>query len=272
MLAQKIYLGNAGNKTLSSKTAVIKKLLGVTGLELNQRGRKTAELCALPRCPTAGWIVEFIGTQGIGKTTLSNSLHKTLRKNWFFRSDLGQTGPSPAVSKALENLHREIYFLKLKRLYEENADAWKILTAGRQMSRVISESLTILNNDFPRGFVLDESLFKNFHHEVLALAGDAPGPLWAQRAFIYLRTRDPEFVVARYQGRVAERAERGMLQVPPSDAELRNRIEQDNDLFDAITQKAQAFDCPVIVLYAEDDTQENIRTILEFEETVRSRA
>jgi hypothetical protein len=119
---------------------------------------------------------------------------------------------------------------------------------------------------------MDESLFKNFPREVLKLAGDAPGPLWQKRAFIYLRTRDPEFVVARYQSRVEERRQRGMVQIPPSDAEVRARVEEDNELFDTIAEKAQAFDCPVMVLYAEDDKEKNIHKILQFEESFRGSA
>ncbi|WP_299964523.1 hypothetical protein [uncultured Roseobacter sp.] len=214
--------------------------------------------------------MEFIGTQGIGKTTLNNALYKPFRAHWFFRFDLGQTGPSATASTAMEQLHRDIYFSKIQYVQQEQTDAWKSITIPRQMSRVISESLTILSNDFPRGFVLDESLFKNFPREVLSLTENGGAALWKQRAFIHLRARDPEFVVSRYQSRVAKRARDGMLQSKPTDADVRARVDQDNALFDTITQKAQTFNCPVIVLYAEDDAQDNIRKILEFEENFRT--
>jgi hypothetical protein len=255
---------------LNGKTEIINKLLGLVRLELRQRGRTISDLMSQPRTRSAGWIVEYIGTQGIGKTTLNNALYRPLRANWFFRSDLGQTGPLETSSAALEHLHNEIYFQKISRLKDEKANTWKSITVTRQMSRVIGESLTILTNDFPRGFVLDESLFKNFPREVLSLCGDRPGPLWAKRAFIHLRTRNPEFVISRYQSRAEERARRGLMLIPPRDEEVRERIEEDNELFDAITERAAQFGCPVILIYAEDDQRENIRKILDFEKAIRA--
>lgn len=227
---------------------------------------------ARSRCATAGWTLEFVGSQGIGKTTLNNRLYKTLRAQWFFRSDLGQTSSPDTYSGTLEQLHRQIYFQKILWLYENQPDIWKSVTISRQMSRVISESLTILTNDFPRGFIMDESLFKNFPHEVLDLEEEQGAPLWQRRAFIYLRARDPDFVVSRYQSRVIERARSGLLQSRPSDAEVRARVEKDNDLFDSMTDRAGKFDCPVLVLYAEDNEQENIRKILNFEKTLHAAA
>ncbi|WP_299681746.1 hypothetical protein [uncultured Roseobacter sp.] len=257
---------------MNGKTAVINKLLGLAGLELRQRGRTISDLMAQPRRASAGWVIEYIGTQGVGKTTLNNAVQKCLRTDWFFRSDLGQNGPFAQPSAALEDLHREIYFQKIKRFQKENHNAWKSITVTRQMSRVISESLTILTHDFPRGFILDESLFKNFPREVLKLCGDTPEPLWTKRAFIHLRTRDPDFVVSRYQSRVEERTRRGMPQIPPTEAEVRTRVQEDNVFFDTITEKAQAFGCPVIVIYAEDTQQDNIRKIIDLEKTIRAQA
>ncbi|WP_300064304.1 hypothetical protein [uncultured Roseobacter sp.] len=225
-----------------------------------------------PRQSTAGWIVEYIGTQGVGKTTLNNALYKSLRSDWFFRSDLGQTGPITAAPGMIERLHRDIYFQKIEYLRSKQVDPWESITVTRQMSRVMSESLTILTNDFPRGFIMDESLFKNFPREVLKLASDTPDPLWRNRAFIHLCTRDPDLVISRYQSRVAKRARRGLMQVPPADEDVRTRVEEDKALFDKITERAKAFGCPVIVLYAEDDTQVNIRKILDFEKTIRTGA
>lgn len=171
--------------------------------------------------------MEFVDTQGIGKTTLNNAFYKAVRHNWFFRSDLGQTGPTTNISAELEELHRDLYFKKIKRLRKNRPDIWKSITIPRQMSRVISESITIMHNDFSRGFLLDESLFKNFAREVLQQANDVTHRLWHKRAFVHLSTRDFDFVVPRYQSRVAERAHRGMMQIPPTDAQVRAWVEDD---------------------------------------------
>lgn len=167
-------------------------MLNLVDFELRPRGKTIQSLMSYPRLETAGKIVEFIGTQGIGKSTLNNDLHKSLKDNWFFRADLGQIGPSDTAAGEIERLHRDIYFHRIRHLQEEQADPWKSITTSRQMSKVVSESLTIQTNDFPRGFILDESLFKNFQREVLELAAERPDPLWVNRAFVYLRARDPD--------------------------------------------------------------------------------
>ena len=259
-----------GIAVLKNVAAVLNKVLNA--VEVRPRRRTIPSLISQPRLATAGKIIEFIGTQGIGKSTLNNDLHKSLKDNWFFRADLGQVGPAETSLGEIERLHRDIYFHRINHLQEEDADPWKSITAARQMSKVISESLTIQTNEFPRGFILDESLFKNFPREVLALASEHPEPLWVNRAFVYLRARDPNSVVARYQNRVEERSNRGLPQRRPSDAEVRMRVAHDNDLFDRILEKAEAFDCPAIVVYAEDDHKENINRILQFEKQLRLEA
>lgn len=251
-------------------TAGLNKLLNLADLELRPRGQTIASLMSYPRLATAGKIIEFIGTQGIGKSTLNNDLHRSLKGNWFFRAHLGQMGPAKSSSGEVERLHRDIYFSRIRHLMKTQADPWKSITTARQMSKVVSESLTILTNDFPRGFILDENLFKNFPREVLELASETSSPLWTNRTFVYLRARDPEFVVSRYQGRVVERSNRGLPLRPPNDAEVRERVACDNEIFDQVIEKARAFDCPVITIYAEDDHQENINKFLEFERLLRT--
>ena len=266
------HISYAGNAKLKSMTAVLNKFLNLANLELRPSRQTLSTLMSYPKRATAGQIIEFIGTQGIGKSTLNNDLHKPLKDNWFFRANLGEVGPATVSSVEIEQLHRDIYFSKILHLEKAQPDPWKSITTSRQMSKVISESLTILTNTFPRGFILDESLFKNFPREVLDVASEKATPLWANRAFIYLRARDPDFVVSRYQGRVAERGRRGLSQLPPTDAEVRERVMQDNDLFDRIFEEARVFDCPAIIIYAEDAHQGNVEKILNFDKVLRNKA
>jgi hypothetical protein len=250
----------------------LNKLLSLADLELRPRRRSIPALLSHPRLTTAGMIVELIGTQGIGKSTLTNDLHAFMCDRWFFRSDLGQLGPAATISGELEELHRDIYFRRIKRLRKTRADPWSCITVSQQMSKVISESLTILTHDFPRGFFLDENLFKNFPREVLKLDPERATPLWKNRALVHLRARDPDFVVSRYQARVLDRSNRGLLQRPPTEAELRERIARDNDRFDRMMDMARDLGCPALIIHAEDDQRENIRNILEFESNLRATA
>lgn len=249
--------------------STVNSALGRLGLELRRRPKSAVDPATLQRTQTAGWIVEFIGTQGIGKSTLNNHVHKTLRQNWLFRDDITKIGPGPVPAPDIERLHRDLYFKRIQTLQDNLPDAWSSITVARQMARVISESLTLMTNEYPQGFFLDESLFKNFPQEVLELAADRPTPLWNNRAVIYLRARDPSCVVERYQGRAAERSKQGLLLRPPSDAEITARVERDNKLFDQIIEKAQIFDCPSLVIYAEDSHESNVQKILDFENNMR---
>lgn len=255
---------------MSGTTATLNRMLAPAGLKLIQRGKSLSELQARSPGPTAGWVIELIGAQGIGKTTLINTLQKSLRTDWFFRSDLGQTGPLNPVAGPVEKLHSEIYFHRMHQLQTREANIWDITTLTRQMSRVIRESLTLLTNDFSRGFVLDEGLFKNFSREVLDLASDTPDPLWNGRAFVHLRAGNPEVIMARYQARVVDRAQRGVFQIPPTKEEMHKRIEQENSLFDEICERARAFGQPVLLLDAEGDHAENIQKMFAFEVSVRA--
>ena len=255
-------------QTLAYPIAVLNKILNLAGLEVRARPRTDAGKARGTRQPSAGTIIEFIGTQGIGKSTLNNDLQRRLTGRWFFRADLTHIGPSASgvSDPILEKLHRDIYFSRVRHLEETQPDPWKSLTQARQMSIVIGESLTIATNEFPRGFVLDESLFKNFPREVLTLEEDGARPLWQHRAFIYLRAKDPKLVVDRYQSRAAERKSRGLPLRLPDDAEVRARVEQDNEMFDQLTKQAQAFGCPVLTIWAEDEHAHNINKILDFEQ------
>ncbi|MEL6957321.1 MAG: hypothetical protein AAGL89_00050 [Pseudomonadota bacterium] len=253
---------------MPAKTSLINSALGRIGLELRKSGRRIADLKALPQSPSSGWMVEFIGTQGIGKTTLNNAVYKYFKDDWFLRSDLNQTGPAPTASKDLEDLHQNLVFMKLARLKEEKSGAWRTITLTRQMSKVAGESLTMLSNSFPRGFILDESIVKNFPREVLSLPDDVTAPIWNKRALIHLRARELDFVVARYQSRVAERAQKGLLQNAAEDDQVRARVEADNAIFEQICKKAESFGCPVLTVFADDDHQEIVRKIVAFEKSL----
>jgi ABC-type dipeptide/oligopeptide/nickel transport system ATPase subunit len=249
--------------------ATLNTLLKLANLELRPRGPQIRSLMRHPRLTTAGKIVELIGTQGIGKSTLNNDLYMFLHENWFFRGDLRHSGPTDIRSQDIEQLHREIYFRKIKHLKKKQADPWNCITGSQQMARVISENLTIMTHDFPRGFFLDEGLFKNFPREILKLDPERAPSIWKNRALIHLRARDPECVLSRYQSRAQERSSRGLLQRPPTDIELRERIQRDTDRFDQIMERALALGYPSLILQAEDNHHDNIGKILEFERELR---
>lgn len=213
-------------------------------------------------------IVEFIGTQGIGKSTLFNTCQPSISDRWLFRDDLRKASPVSVDTGQIEYLHHALYLRRIERLCADDLNAWQTILTGRQISRVMYESLFITSHTFPKGFLLEEGLFKNFPQEVLDLSDEEAEPLWKSRAFVHLRARESDLAVARYQRRVAERRDRGIFQHQRSDQEVRSRVEADNMLFDQMVEKAKVFSCPEIVVYAEDSLQDVVQNVLDFERSL----
>lgn len=247
---------------------VIKKMLRQFGFELRPRARTIQEIGEYPRLDTAGWIVEIIGTQAVGKSTLNNAIYKHLRARWFFREDLEYTGQLIPGTDNIEALHRDIFFKKVGRVAQSDADAWRSVRIAGQCSVVIEQSMTISVNTFPRGFILNEGLFKGFPEEILELSDSDFNLLMKNRAFIYMRAKDPNVALARYRGRVAKRRSRGLYLEPQTDDEVRRRIRQDNVMFDLIFEKAKAVGRPAIMVHAEDDLGSAVERVLEFEKSL----
>jgi ABC-type dipeptide/oligopeptide/nickel transport system ATPase subunit len=237
-------------------------------LELRARKYDLSNVGTLPQMPSSGHIIELVGTQGVGKSTLNRAVYQVLNHSWFFRSDLEYTGPTDVRVPDVEALHREIYFRRIDRVREAEPDPWKSLTVSRQMSTVIYESLMLCSNVFPRGFILDEGLFKNFPREVLDLNATEARSLWRKRSFIHLRARDPEVAAGRYLRRMEERRREGIFQHDQSMPEVLARIRSDNRLFDRICERALEQGSAAITVYAEDSSEDNIQRILNFEKTL----
>lgn len=251
--------------------AVVNRVLEPAGIEVRARPPSMRDLALRRPTGSAGWIMEFLGTQGIGKTTLVNALHQRLKGQWFFRSDLVQTGPPETRFEETERLYRDIYLSVIDDIQKRPPDPWRAISQLRQLGQVIGESLTIQTHDLPRGFILDEGVFKNFPRQVLDLASATPAPLWDRRAFVYLRFRDDETAVTRYQARAEERDSAGLPQRRKSDAEVRAAVEENRQLFDRIVETADRFGCPVLTIFCEDPFERNLARVMEFEAGLRAR-
>lgn len=245
------------------------RALNSFGLELRDRRQDIQALQSYETLPSAGLILEVIGTQGVGKTTLNNALYRHLKDRWFFRSDLRSTGPAEVHQDRIERLHRDVYFRRIAELEASQPDPWKSLMTSRQMSIVICESLLIASNSFPRGFIQDEGLFKNFPQQVLACDMEEARPLWTNRVFVHVRAKDPAFALERHQKRRSDRQKRGMFQHEDALEEVLARIQRDNELFDRICSTAQELGRPVTTVYVEDGLDSNVAQILAFEKTLR---
>lgn len=255
-------------KNMPDAGPTIKKLLNMVGFELRRRRHTISDLKSFPKLATAGSTLEFIGTQGVGKTTLYNACWASIKDRWYLRNDLEGLGPSSVLSGSIERIHRDILFKRINFLNSSDLDPWQSVTYALHAATIVYESLMISTQDFPRGFALEEGLFKCFPEEVLNLCDAEAKPLWKKRAFVYLRARDTDIVLTRFQLRSDERRNREIFQHYRSDHEVRSRIDADNRLFDQILEKAKVFACPLIVINAEDRLQDAVKDVLEFERSL----
>jgi len=254
---------------MTNAKSSLKKLLNMIGIELSRRRHTISDLQSLPRLATAGSTIEFVGTQGIGKTTLFNACWPSIRNRWYSRRVLEGLGPSSVLSGSIECIHRNIFLNRINLLNSSDLDPWQNITHALQAATTIYESLMISSQDFSRGFVLEEGLFKNFPKEVLNLCDTKAAPLWEKRAFVYLRARDPDITLSRFQRREDKRRNRKIYQHYRPDDEVRSRIDADNRLFDQMIDKAKVFACPLIVINAEDRLQDAVKDVLGFERSLR---
>ncbi|MFO7976695.1 MAG: hypothetical protein R6V12_18930 [Candidatus Hydrogenedentota bacterium] len=213
---------------------------------------------------TKGMILEFIGTMGVGKSHL---YHLTLgiSRGWFFQQHLrGITQESNRWCSILD-VHEKLLTARIERIRASSADIWQQATYMHDISQVIKESLLLSTLEFPRGFALAEGLFKHCARELLELDIEETAPLWQERAFIYVRAKDPITAMQRYKQRVDWLRSLGIYQHPEADEQILKRIEADNEINDRLIDVAVELKRPVLVVFAEDDIEESVKRIADFE-------
>ncbi|SDX92444.1 hypothetical protein SAMN05444336_11328 [Albimonas donghaensis] len=211
--------------------------------------------------------MELIGAQGVGKSTLAGRVHRSLKHQWFFHSQLKALAIVEPVNPKpeMERLIMEIFYNKLQLLEGSMLSARRKLTLCRQMTQIIDESLMLSANVYPRGFLLDEGLFKHFAREILHLGVERTAPLWERRAFVHVRARTPELVAARFQERAAKRRRRGIFQHLASDEELRAQTALEDGFYEEICAQARSLGRPCITIHVDDGIESNARSILQFQ-------
>jgi hypothetical protein len=218
--------------------------------------------------PTSGLILEVLGTQGVGKTTLNNTVYQSIRSRWFLRGDVAFNGPTALTDGPIERLHRELLFRRIDAIRAGEPDLWKSVGITKQMAIIAYESLLMSTQTYPRGFLLDEGLFKNYFREVLEIDPHQAAPLWKQRAFVHLRARDPAFAAARYKKRVDFRRRTGAYQHEYSMEEVIARIDADTEICERLCRTAEEIGRPVLTIYAEDDFDACVAKVLRFESSL----
>ena len=219
---------------------------------------------------TAGMTLEFIGTSGVGKTTLYRETMARLRNRWFFAHQLDfiKRKAPPSVK---DRVLMEILKSRIDKIINSEAYCpWHSLLDLKLSVRVIHETMITVHSSHPQGFVFDEGLFRHFPAEILLYGKDFPVQLWQNRAFVYLRARSPETALARLKSRTMSLAQIA-VQREITDEQLLARIIHDQEMFQSIVGRASSFGCPVLVLDAEDPLMDSINKVLNFEKSLHQK-
>jgi hypothetical protein len=244
---------------------MVRSALQTLGIEVRRASRPSA-VRADARRPSAGLILEFVGTQGVGKSTLFRETLGKRRAEWFFRDHLRDLPIATPGEPWSLRVHRALLFNKTAAIHDSEFDAWQCSYAVGATAQIVRESLYLSSETFSRGFALDEGLFKNLTREVLALDQADADPLWKGRALIYVRAREVETVVRQYQARLDQRRRRGWFQHAVSVDWIAERARADGQVNARLIAEARRRGVPHLVVDAEDPQRENVREIHGFEE------
>jgi len=220
---------------------------------------------------TSGKTLEFIGTSGVGKSTLFRESVKKLRNRWFFAYHIdcfNRTAPPCELDEILVQV--------LKRRIEKinNSESfcpWHSLLDLKQKVGVMHQTMLVAYGAHPKGFSFDEGLFQHFSDEILKMGDEFPAQLWENRAFVYLRARMPETALSRIVSRETKAEAQGERQRLKTDDQILSRIVQDQEMFQSISERAPSLGCPVLVIDAENSFQDSIKKVLDFESSLSQR-
>ena len=219
---------------------------------------------------TSGKILEFIGTSGAGKTTLFNRSMTRLKNRWFFAYHMDlfkrKAPPSQVDEILMQILQKRIENINSS----ESFCPWHSLLDLKLSVRVMHETMVVAHSAYPKGFAFDEGLFRHFTAEILQLDDLCLVDLWKNRAFVYLRARTPETALARVKSRT-EKLTQLERQRDRTDDQILFRIVQEQEMFQSIIDKAATFDCPVLVIDAEDPFEDSVNRVLDFESSLIQR-
>ncbi|MCO6045362.1 hypothetical protein NG895_15730 [Aeoliella sp. ICT_H6.2] len=246
---------------------LIKRAIRRNGLEV--RAHYTLQtLQEYPATSTKGWAIEMIGTKGAGKSTLFSLSLAKLKSRWFFQYHLRDLVLTSVQSDEIEGLHRDILFNRLDTVIHSQQEPWQSITAVSQSVTAVYASMYMSCHTFPRGFALEEGLFKNFPREVLQLNKQTSLPLWNGKCFIYLRASNPNIVLERFHNRRSQRLAKGVFQHEESNDELSQRVHSDTFAYDRIVERADELGIPTLVIDANDDMDSLVGQVLRFEESL----
>jgi hypothetical protein len=168
-----------------------KKVLADLGFPVSKVPPAARTLTAEPR-DTQGWLVEFVGPSGVGKTTLRQQVAPALRKDWFFEHHAkGLLGHIPEDTTTAAYIKR-LFAGRLEDLQSLDLPLERIAATSQRVCEVVRLGLVTKCLDLPRGFIMDDGLLHFFAGQVLEQDRDATEAFLDRTAFIFLLPDEPD--------------------------------------------------------------------------------
>jgi uridine kinase len=214
---------------------------------------------------TKGFIIEFIGPSGVGKSTLFDAVKNRMQGNWHYREQQKYYKLERSQTLIDGALHWNLMMAKACNLDILELNGFRKLKLLKYFSDVVYSDLHMQYCASESGFLLEEGIFHNFSKEINSLQNDEFESLIANRILIYVRPKSNITVVNRIRKRTANTGHTVAHHIGLSDQELLEIVDSSVISFDTMIKRAQIFNHPTLTVYAEDDLSYNAGLILKFE-------
>lgn len=171
--------------SLDMASGSAKRILADCGIAVSRVPPAARTRAARPR-DTRGWLVEFVGPSGVGKTTLWRQVAPMLRRDWFF-----ERHAKGLLGKITENETHATYLKhicarRLETLMGKDFPLERMASIGQRIFEVARLGLVSKSTDLPRGFIMDDGIAHFFAEQILEQDRDATRVFFERMAFIFI--------------------------------------------------------------------------------------
>lgn len=211
---------------------------------------------------THGTIIEFIGPSGAGKSFLFAKAWPHLQERWM---------RDPVKNATADHLvpnfapYWSLILSATQGLANSSLNDYQRAKVVRQLSSVIVKDSEIRNQVGRSGFVLQEGLFHNFPHQLMALPDQQFQMAASSRALILVLPQSPDTIIERRQLRVKNGGHLSTWHAGMDRAEQHKEIESRCALIRQLSARAEAFGIVCLRVNAEDPIRTMISSVVAFE-------
>ena len=141
--------------------------------------------------PTRGWIVEFAGPSGIGKSHLLGQVIPRLRGRWFFERDAKALVDAITEPDAEARYLAGLLDMRFARLSESGIPLMKRAEIAQRMCEVVRIGLAAKASALPRGVVLDDGVLHFFAQQIPEQCREQSREYLRNTVVILLLSREP---------------------------------------------------------------------------------